>query len=95
MKPRALQGCLQPGRKLEWIKVPGLAHAFLWHVFPNVLPEVPKHWHLVAGNVFCYRNAGQLHDSTLDGIHEGEGAHRPRKERPFGVAGAAKEEWRS
>ena len=47
-----------------------------------------------AGDVLRHRDARQLDDAALDGVHQREVAHRPREERALGVAGAAEEERR-
>ena len=61
---------------------------------PDVFPQIAKHGHLFAGNVVGDGNARQFDDAALDGVHEREVAHRPGKERAFGIAGTAEEEWR-
>ena len=89
-----LERRLQPRRQLERIELLALAAALLGHVLADVLPEVAEHRHLVAGDVVRHRDARQLDDAALDGVHQREVAHRPREQRAFGVAGAAQEEWR-
>ena len=60
----------------------------------DVFPKVAEHRHLVAGDVVGHGHARQLDDAALDGVHEREVAHRPRKQRALGIAGAAQEERR-
>ena len=85
---------LQASGQLERIEFFAFAAPFLGHVLADVLPEVAEHRHLVAGNVVGDRDARQLDDAALDGVHEREVAHRPREQRAFGIAGAAQEEGR-
>ncbi len=85
---------LQLDREAERVELAGLAAAFLRHLLADVLPEVAEHRHLAAGDVVGDRHARQLDDAALDGVHEREVAHRPGKQRAFGVAGAAQEERR-
>ena len=89
-----LQCGLQSGGQLERIEFFALAAALLGHVLADVLPQVAEHRHFVAGNVLGHRDARQLDDAALDGVHQREVAHRPREERALGVAGAAQEERR-
>ena len=80
--------------KLERVKIATGAASLLGHVLADVLPEVAVDRHLVTGNVFGDRHARQLDDAAFDGIHQREVAHRPGKERAFGVAGATQKERR-
>ena len=70
----------------------GLPAPLSGHPGPDVLPELPVHRHLVAGHVVRHRHPRQLDDAALDGVHQREVAHRPRKQGAFRVAGAAEEE---
>ncbi len=85
---------LQAGGELERVEFLAFAAALLGHVLADVLPEIAEHRHLVAGDVLRHRDARQLDDAALDGVHEREVAHRPREQRALGIAGAAQEEWR-
>jgi hypothetical protein len=76
------------------VELAALAATLPGHVLADVLPEVAKDRHLVARNILGDGHAGQLHDPALDGVHEGEIAHRPREKRPFRITGAAQEEGR-
>ena len=94
MTVERLERRLKPRRKGEGIETSGLAAPLLRHVLADVLPEISKHRHLAAGDVLRHRDARQLHDAALDGIHQREVAHRPREERPLGVARPAQEKRR-
>ena len=85
---------LQLDGQAERIESSRLAAAFLGHLRADVLPEVAEHRHLAAGNIVGDRDARQLDDAALDGVHQREVAHGPREERAFGIAGAAQEERR-
>ena len=85
---------LQAGGQFERVEFLALAAALLRHVLADVLPQVAEHRHLVAGDVLGDRDARQLDDAALDGVHQREVAHRPREQRALGIAGAAQEEWR-
>src|SRR5438105_9914905 len=85
---KGLQRCLQASWKFERVELFALTPALLGHVLADVLPKVAEHRHLVAGDVFCNRDARQFNDAALDGIHQREVAHRPREQRSLGVAGA-------
>lgn len=89
-----LQRCLKSRWKLKRIEFLAFAAPFRWHVLANVLPEVPEHRHLVAGNVFRYGHARELDDAALNGIHQREVAHRPREQCAFGITRATKKEGR-
>ena len=92
MAVEGMKGRLEPGGELERIEAAGRAAPLLRHVGADVLPEHAKHRHLVAGDVFGDRHARELHDPTLDRVHERKIAHCPGEERPFGVARALEEE---
>src|SRR6266508_2175755 len=77
---------LQASGELERIEFLALASSFLGHVFADVLPEIAEHRHFVARDVFRHRDARQLDDPALDGVHEREVAHRPREQGTLGVA---------
>ena len=85
---------LQPRRQAERIELAALPAPLLRHVLADVLPEVAEHRHLVAGDVLGDRDARQLDDAALDGVHQREVAHRPREQRALGIARAAQEERR-
>jgi hypothetical protein len=88
-----LQRCLKSRWKLKRIEFLAFAAPFRWHVLANVLPEVPEHRHLVAGNVFRYGHARELDDAALNGIHQREVAHRPGEQSAFGVPRTAEKKW--
>jgi hypothetical protein len=67
---KGLQRRLQTGGEFERVECLALAAPFLRHVLADVLPEVAKHRHLVAGDVFRDRDARQLDDAAFDCIHE-------------------------
>ena len=67
---------------------------FFGMLLADVLPQVAEHRHLAARDVVGDRDARQLDDAALDGVHQREVAHRPGEQRALGVAGAAQEERR-
>ena len=77
MAVQSLKGSLQLNRKVQRIQCVRLATPLLGHLVADMLPQVTEHWHFSARDVVCYRNAWQLDDATLDGIHEGKVAHGP------------------
>ena len=85
---------LQFNRNTEWIESLCLISTLLGHPLANIFPEVSELGHIVAGDVIGHRHAWQLHDSTLDGVHEGKIAHRPGEQGALGVAGTTKEKRR-
>ena len=91
---KRFEGGLKLRRKAQGVQFLRLASALFRHLRADVLPEIPEHRHLRAGNVVGDRHARQLDDAALDGVHEGEVAHGPWEEGAFGIAGAAKEEGR-
>ena len=70
------------------------ASTLLRHLRTNVLPEIAEFGHIAARNIVGDRHPGKLDEAALDGVHQGEIAHRPCKEGAFGVARAAEEERR-
>ena len=90
-----LQCRLQPGWQLEWVEFLIGAATFLGHVLTDVLPEIAKHGQFITGNVLRHRHARQLDDAALDGVHQGEVAHRPGEQRAFRVTGTAQKKGRS
>ena len=64
------------------------------HVVSDMLPEIAVARRVLAGDVVVHRHARELDDAAFDGVHQREVAHRPREQRPLGVAGAAQEEGR-
>jgi len=77
---KGLQRRLEPGGQFQGIEACRLAPAFLGHVLADMLPEVPEHGHLPAGDVVRHRHARQFDDAAFDGVHQGEVVHRPGKE---------------
>ena len=69
-----------------------LAPPPLRHLPPDVLPKVAELRHLAVRDVVRHRHPRQLDDAAFDGVHQREVAHRPREQRPLGVAGPAQEE---
>ena len=59
-----------------------------------MLPQLAVHGHLVARYVVRNRHPRQLDDAALDGVHEGEIAHRPGKQGALRVAGTTEEKGR-
>ena len=94
MAVQCVQCCLEPGGKFQGVEGARRAAALLGHVGPDVFPEVPKHRHLVAGDILGDRHPREFHNPALDGVHEGEVAHGPRKQCALSVARALQEEWR-
>ena len=66
----------------------------LGHLPADVLPEFPVHRYVGGRQVVRYRHPRELDDAALDGVHQREVAHRPRKQRALGIARAAQEEGR-
>jgi len=83
---------LQFDRKVLGIQRLGLAAAFLRHLGADVLPEIAELGHFLVGQVVGHRYARQFDDAALDGIHQREIAHGPRKQRALDVTGTAQEE---
>ena len=91
----SVQGRLKLHRQIARVQGRGvLAPSLLGHLLADVLPQVAEVGHVAARNVVGDRHSGQLDDAALDGVHQREVAHRPREERPFGVARSAQEEGR-
>ena len=76
---------LQFDRQAQWIESPGFATAFFGHARANVFPEVSELRHFSAGYIVGNWHPRQFHDSTFNGVHEREVAHRPREQGSFGV----------
>src|SRR5204862_7170187 len=89
-----LERRLQLWRQAERVKRFSLAATLSWHLRADVLPQIAKHRHLAPRDIVRYRDARQLDDSTLDGVHQREVAHSPGKERSLGITGASQEEGR-
>ena len=70
-----------------------LTPPLLRHPLADVLPQVTKLGHIVAGDIVGHRHAGQLDDPALDGIHQREVAHSPREESALGITRSAQEKW--
>ena len=88
----SLERGLKSGWQFEGVEYATFTASGLGHVLADVLPEIAEDGQLVAGDVFGHRNARQFDDAALDGVHEGEVAHSPGKERAFGITRAAQEE---
>ena len=93
MAVERFQGGLQLGRKRQRVQA-ALSGASARHALADMRPEFAELRHLAARHVVRHRHPGQLDDAALDGVHQREIRHRPRKERALGVAGAAQEERR-
>ena len=85
---------LQFHRQAQGVEPVALAATLLRHPLADVLPQFPIDRHIVAGDVVGHRHARQLDDAALDGVHQGEVAHRPREQGAFGIARSAQEERR-
>ena len=92
MAVQGLKRRLKLDRDTERVEFASLPAALPRHLRPDVVPEVAEQRHVGAGDVVGHGDARELHDAALDGVHEREVAHRPREQRPLGVAGATEEE---
>ena len=86
-----MQSCV--GR-LERVEFSAFATPLFRHLPSDVLPEVPEDRNVRAGDVVGDRDARELYDPALDGVHQREVRHRPGKERALGIAGAAQKKRR-
>ena len=64
-----LQCSLQLYRNTQRIEY-GIFSPLLRHFLTDMLPELTIHRHLTAGNILGNRDTRQLHNATLDGIHQ-------------------------
>ena len=85
MPVQGLQRRLQFHRNTERVKETGPGETLLRHLLSDMLPEIAELGHLFAGDVVGDRNARQFYDAALDGVHERELVHGPRKQRTFRV----------
>ena len=92
MAVEGFEGGLQFDGKAERVKASRLAASLPGHSPADMVPEIAEFRHVATGDVVGNRHAGQLDDAALDGVHEGEIAHRPREQGALGATGAAQEE---
>ncbi len=81
-----VQGGLKLRGEAQRVEFFGLATSLPGHLGADVLPKVPEHRHIVAGNIIGDRDARQLDDAAFDGVHQRKIADGPAKESSLSVA---------
>ena len=94
MAVERIQGGLKIHRNAQRVQGGGLGAALAGHALADVLPQIAELGRVGAGDVVGHRHPWQLDDAALNGVHQREVAHCPRKQRALPIAGAAQEERR-
>ena len=71
------------------VEFTGLAAPFLWHLRPDMLPQLAELRHVPAGDVVGDRHARQFDEAAFDRVHQREIADCPMEQCALAIARAA------